>query len=147
MIQIKEITAPEAYSIRKEVLRDNIPTTEKMDGDFDESTIHLGAFLDGKLACVATFMQHDSPHFKDSQYRLRGMATDKSFQKQGFGIKILDAAAEKLRERGVRILWCNARIIAIDFYKKSGFEIIGEEFDVHLIGPHYVMFKNLNHDT
>ena len=40
MIQVKEITAPEAYTIRKDVLRDNIPLTEKMDGDFDESTIN-----------------------------------------------------------------------------------------------------------
>ena len=143
MIRITEIAAPQAYEIRKDVLRDGIPLTEKMDGDFDESTIHLGVFVDGVLTCVATFMQHDSPHFSGFQYRLRGMATHKNYQQQGLGKMILEKAEQLLSQKRVDVLWCNARVIALNFYKKSGYQIIGEEFDVHLIGPHYVMFKKL----
>lgn len=146
MIRIDEITAPQAYEIRKDVLRDGILLTEKMDGDFDKTTIHLGVFVDGILACVATFMQHDSPHFSGNQYRLRGMATHKNYQHQGLGKIILERAEQLLTQKNSAILWCNARVFALDFYKKSGYQIIGEEFDVHLIGPHFVMFKKLKDD-
>ena len=143
MVQIKEISAPEAYAIRKDVLRDAIPLTEKMDGDFDPTTFHLGAFVDDELACVATFMQHDSPYFSESQYRLRGMATHKSYQHQGLGKSVLENAEQMLLKKKVNILWCNARVIAIKFYENCGYKIIGKEFNVHLVGPHYVMFKKI----
>ncbi len=146
MIRIKEITAPQAYEIRKDILRDGIPLTEKMDGDFDKSTLHLGVFVDDVLACVATFMQHDSFHFSGAQYRLRGMATHRAYQHQGLGKIILEWAEQLLVKKKVDILWCNARVFALDFYKKSGYQIIGEEFDVNLIGPHFVMFKKLKND-
>ncbi|MFK5879429.1 MAG: GNAT family N-acetyltransferase [Flavobacteriaceae bacterium] len=146
MIRIEEITAPQAYKIRKDVLRDGIPLTEKMDGDFDESTIHLGVFVDGVLACVATFMQHDSLYFSGFQYRLRGMATHIAYQHKGLGKIILEWAEQLLTQKNVDILWCNARVVALGFYKKSGYQIIGTEFVVHLIGPHFVMFKNLKND-
>lgn len=146
MIHIAEINAPQAYKIRKDVLRDGISLTEKMDGDFDKSTIHLGVFVDDVLACVATFMQHDSPHFSGAQYRLRGMATHKEYQQQGLGKIILERAEQLLSQKRVAVLWCNARVVALDFYRKSGYQIIGDKFDVHLIGPHFVMFKNLNND-
>lgn len=145
MIAIRKIEAPEAYAVRKAVLRDQIPLTEKMDGDFDETSFHLGAFVDGELACVATFMQHDSSHFSGLQYRLRGMATAKEHQFKGLGKAILDEAVKILQSMQVSILWCNARVLAIPFYKNCGFEVIGNEFDVHLIGPHFVMYKELNH--
>lgn len=146
MIRIDEITAPQAYEIREDVLRDGIPLTEKMDGDFDESTFHLGVSVDGVLACVASFMKHDSPHFSGFQYRLRGMATHKNFQHRGLGKRILAKAEQLLSQKNVDVLWCNARVVALDFYKNNGYQIVGAEFDVHLIGPHYVMFKKLKND-
>jgi len=112
MIRIDEITAPQAYEIRKDVLRDGISLTEKMDGDFDETTFHLGVFVDDVLACVATFMQHDSPHFYGVQYRLRGMATHKNYQHKGLGKIILAKAEQLLAKKKVDVLWCNARVIA-----------------------------------
>ena len=143
MITIKEISAPETYTIRKAVLRENIPLTEKMEGDFDSSTIHLGVYVNNELQCVATFMPHESSHFTGKQYRLRGMATSKDAQGLGLGRKVLEAAATKLRTMDIDVLWCNARVVALDFYKKCGYHIIGDEFDVHLVGPHYVMYKML----
>ena len=74
------------------------------------------------------------------------MATHKDYQHQGLGKVILDRAEQLLSQKNVDILWCNARVVALNFYRKSGYQIIGEEFDVHLIGPHFVMFKNLKND-
>ena len=41
------------------------------------------------------------------------------------------------------MVWCNARINAVAFYKKEGFKIIGDEFEIPDIGPHFLMAKNL----
>ena len=143
MIEIKKISALDTYEIRKDILRENMLLTEKMDGDFDASTIHLGAFINNELGCVATFMQHNSDHFKGSQYRLRGMATHRERQHQGLGKNILEEAEKVLLDKGVDVLWCNARVFALKFYKNCGYKVIGEEFDVHLVGPHFVMYKEL----
>jgi predicted GNAT family N-acyltransferase len=143
MIRIKNISAIETYEIRKDVLRENSSLTEKMDGDFDIGTIHLGAFINSELGCVATFMQHQSNYFKGSQYRLRGMATHREQQHQGLGKKMLSEAERILLDQNVNILWCNARVFALEFYKSCGYKVIGEEFEVHLVGPHYVMYKEL----
>ena len=143
MIEIKKISASETYEIRKNILRENSSLTEKMDGDFDIYTIHLGVYINGKLGCVATFMQHNSDYFEGSQYRLRGMATQREYQHQGLGKKVLAEAERILLNKGVKILWCNARVFTLKFYKNCGYKTIGEEFEVHLVGPHYVMYKEL----
>lgn len=143
MIQIREISSYETYEIRKDVLRDNIALTEKMDGDFDGSTIHFGVFKNEELVCVATFMQHNNTHFKGLQYRLRGMGAKKEFQHKGFGKIIIEEAIKILKEKEVTVLWCNARVFALKFYKNCGFKIIGDQFNVPLVGPHFVMYKTI----
>jgi ribosomal protein S18 acetylase RimI-like enzyme len=141
MIEIKLISAEETYEIRKEILRKNIPLTEKTEGDFKESTFHLGAFIDGELVSVATFVENKNSYFKGNQYRLRGMATDRVYQGKGLGRKLILKAEEILKVRKADVLWFNARIGALDFYKKLGYEIIGEEFDIQYIGGHFNMYK------
>ena len=143
MIEIRKVSVQETYEIRKGILRENIPLTEKMDGVFDSDTIHLGVFKDKELTCIATFMQHDNDHFKGSQYRLRGMATHKDFQHQGLGKKIIEEAERILLEMDVEVLWCNARVLAVQFYEKCGFKVEGSDFDIRLIGQHFVMYKKL----
>jgi len=36
-------------------------------------------------------------------------------------------------------LWCNARLSAVPFYRASRWCIVGDEFDISGIGPHYRM--------
>jgi GNAT superfamily N-acetyltransferase len=142
-IEIKLIAAPETYALRLQELRKNMTLSEKIPGDFDESTVHLGLFEDDQLACIATFMPANSDLFKEKQYRLRGMATDEIHQKKGYGKAVLLKAEELLKERGIDLIWCNARVVALGFYKKLGYETIGEEFDIPQIGGHFVMFKRI----
>ncbi len=47
--------------------------------------------------------------------------------------------------RGRRLLWCNARVVALGFYTKLGLHTEGDEFDIPGIGPHYVMTRWLAH--
>jgi len=80
-------------------------------------------------------------------YQLRGMATKQKEQGKGFGRQILEAEIDYLREQtDATLLWCNARLPAVDFYKKFGFEFVGEEFEVEGIGPHRVGYFILDSD-
>ncbi|MCF6279374.1 MAG: GNAT family N-acetyltransferase [Flavobacteriaceae bacterium] len=146
MIEIKFISTEETYEIRKDVLRKNISLTEKNKDDFDDSTFHLGGFIDDELVSVATFMQNEHKYFQGLQYRLRGMATLDKYQRKGLGKGFILKAEEVLKEKNVDILWCNARVLALNFYKKLGFIIKGSKFDITLIGDHYVMYKILKDD-
>ncbi len=143
MIQIREIKAEDTYQIRKKELRKNITLSEKVPGDFDENTIHLGVFDLDELVCVATFMKTKSPAFRGEQYQLRGMATEETHQRKGLGTAVLLEAEDILIKKDVDILWCNARVSALDFYKKLGYKTVGEVFKIPQIGPHYVMYKKL----
>ena len=51
---------------------------------------------------------------------------------------------KELKNRDCDMVWCNARLVAVDFYKSSGFKITGEIFDIVEIGPHYYMYKEID---
>ncbi|MFD1294414.1 GNAT family N-acetyltransferase [Lutibacter holmesii] len=143
MINIKKISAEDTYAIRLEVLRENIPLPYKFNGDFDENTFHLGAFSNNKLIAVSSFMSMSKTEFKGLQYQLRGMATLQSFHGKGAGKLMVKKAVELLKANSIDVLWCNAREVAVPFYLKQGFTVVGELFDIEFVGPHYVMKKEL----
>lgn len=143
MIQVKQISPEETYEIRKDVLRRNIILTEKNKEDLLITTFHFGGFDDGKLIGIATFIQNDNDLFEGFQYRLRGMATLDAYQGKGIGRSVLKESIKFLKEKKVKFLWCNARTSALNFYQKLGFKAVGTEFDVYLIGPHYLMYIDI----
>jgi len=143
MIEIKKIKASDTYNIRLEVLRNGIPLPVEFNGDNDSNTIHLGAFKNGNLIAVSSFMKASKEDFKGEQYQLRGMATLPEFQGLGAGKLMMLEAFDIFKNLKIDCLWCNARIIAVDFYKKLGFQTFGNVFDIKFIGNHYVMYKYL----
>ncbi len=143
MIEIKNISAQETYAIRLEVLRKDIDLPYKFNGDLDKDTFHLGAFKEDKLIAVSSFMKVKNRNFKGVQYQLRGMATLTQYQGFGIGKQLIIKAEKILKPLNIDCLWCNARVIAVDFYKKQGFKTFGEVFDIPLIGGHYSMYKYL----
>jgi len=44
---------------------------------------------------------------------------------------------------GKPLIWCNARTSAVEFYRKLGWEILGTEFDVPDVGPHFHMWRRV----
>jgi predicted GNAT family N-acyltransferase len=143
MIQIKEISAEETFPIRLEVLRKNIPLPYEFNGDFDEDTIHLGAFEGNKLIAVSSYMKASNKNFEGNQYQLRGMATLTEYQGFGAGKLMFEKAVQILKKKNCKVLWCNARIAAVEFYKKQGFQTYGEKFEISYVGDHYVMLKEI----
>ena len=145
MIEIRKIKAKETYPIRLEVLRKNIPLPLVFDGDLDDDTFHLGAFKDGVLIAVSSFMKVNKSNFEGEQYQLRGMATLVEYRGLGAGKLMMQKAFSILNDLQIDCLWCNARVVAVKFYKKLGLETVGNLFEIKPVGNHYVMFKNLNH--
>lgn len=142
-IMVKEIGAEETFPLRASILRNNIPLPISFEGDNTPTTIHLGAYSVGELVGVCSFMKSISPLVQGNQYQLRGMATSEDFQGKGIGKLMLITAIDMLKNRGVTTLWCKAREIAVAFYKKQGFKIIGNPFEIKYIGSHYIMFKKI----
>lgn len=143
MIQIKEIRVEDTYPIRKAVLRKNMTLTHEMPGDHDSDSVHLGVFDQNKLVCAGSFMKNNRDEFTGHQYQLRGMATAEHSQGKGYGQILLNEAEKYFKAREIDLIWCNARVSALEFYKKSGYKAVGEVFDVPQVGPHFVMFKKL----
>lgn len=143
MIRIIKLKAEDTYSIRKEVLRKNMTLSHKMKGDHDSDALHLGIYKSEKLVCIGSFMKATRADLSGRQYQLRGMATSGSAQGKGYGKLLLQEAETILKNKDIDIIWCNARVVAIDFYKKMGYQVIGEVFEAPQIGPHYVMYKKL----
>lgn len=141
---IHEITSAETYAVRHPVLRAGRPLeTCAMPGDDAEDTFHLGLFDEDKLIGVVTFMNASKSQFTGKQYQLRGMAVLDGYQGKGLGNLLVAAGETRLKAAGYKLLWCNARIKALNFYTRKGFKIEGEPFEIDPIGTHYLLYKNL----
>jgi len=143
MIDVKRIKAEETYAIRKEVLRKNIELPFIFNGDLDKDSFHLGLFLDHNLIGIVSFMKSACKDLNGNQYQLRGMATLDQYQGKGYGQQLIKFGSEVLKEKQMELVWCNARVAAVNFYKKLGFKTIDKEFYIPKIGGHFVMFKKL----
>jgi ribosomal protein S18 acetylase RimI-like enzyme len=105
---------------------------------------HLGVFIDSKLIGVCSFFKYNHQLLTEEfQYQLRGMAVLNTYQNKGLGNILLNYGETLLKEKNTNIIWCNAREKALNFYKKMGYEIIGEPFNIKDIGLHYVLWKKL----
>lgn len=142
-MEVKQIEAKDTYPIRQLVLREGRPIEScHFTGDHDELTFHLGGFMQDKLASVASFYFHTHDHFLEPyQFQLRGMATLPEFQAQGLSKALLQTAFPLIQKNHVKLLWCNARLGAVDFYSKMGFEKDSEIFEIPDVGPHRLMHK------
>ncbi|HVM13278.1 MAG TPA: GNAT family N-acetyltransferase, partial [Egibacteraceae bacterium] len=104
---------------------------------------HLGAFDGQRLVGIASLYREDRAGGPPGGWRLRGMATDADVRGTGFGAALLGGCVEHVVAEGGAELWCNARLSAVGFYRRAGFEVLSEEFDVPGIGLHVVMARAL----
>ena len=112
--------------------------------DYELDTFHMAYISNEKIVTCATFYPEKSTKIKsENAYRLRGMATDSNFQRKGYASDLMEESFKKLKNRDCDMVWCNARLVAVDFYKSVGFKITGEIFDIEGIGPHYYMYKEI----
>ncbi|MEP3839033.1 MAG: GNAT family N-acetyltransferase [Algibacter sp.] len=109
-----------------------------------ETTLHFGLFKNHNLIGVCSFFKNSNPNIPPTQqYQLRGMAILKAYQNQGFGKLILNHGEKFLKNKNIKIIWCNAREVAVPFYKSNNYTRIGNSFNIKDIGSHFVMYKTL----
>ncbi|MBT4792770.1 MAG: GNAT family N-acetyltransferase, partial [Halobacteriovoraceae bacterium] len=110
-MNVKQIDAKDTYQLRNIVLRPNLPVKScHFDHDKDESTFHLAAYIDDKLASIASFYMLNNDKLDDNfQYQLRGMATLVEYRAQGLSSALLRTAFPLIKKNHINTLWCNAR--------------------------------------
>ena len=141
---IKQINKEKTYIVRHPVLRPGKPISSCiMPGDELASTIHLGAFVEDNIVGVCTLMVNNHEALPLTQaIQLRGMAVLDGYKGLGIGKKLLTFGEELVQDR-FDVMWMNARIVAVPFYEKLQYQIIGNVFDIPGIGDHYTMYKKL----
>ena len=137
---------PEAtHDLRRRVLRQHRPeAVVDFQGDQVEGAFHLGAVDEaGEVVGVVSLFPEPAPHRPERRaLRLRGMAVEPSVQGTGVGAALLGAAVAGARERGYEVMWANSRDTALEFYRRRGWEVVGEGFES--VGlPHHVVVLDL----
>ena len=144
-IKVYWVNSEEIRTLRHKALRQGKPfATTKYKKDNEQETFHLACFENKEIVSCATFYPEKKPEIQSKKaYRLRGMATKEKHRKKGIGKEIMLTAFKIIKEKKGDLIWCNARLVAIDFYKKAGLKTTGNQFNISDIGPHYVMYKKL----
>ena len=144
-VNITKVDAEKVRPLRHSELRkgQDFSTTSYLE-DYKADTFHMGCIVDEKIVTCASFYPEKSIKIKSNNaYRLRGMATDSNFQRKGYATDLMMESFKELKEKESDLLWCNARLVAVDFYKSVGLKITGDLFDIQGIGPHYYMYKEI----
>jgi len=104
----------------------------------EKTDILIGTFEDEEIigCCILTPID-------DEVIQLRQMAVRSNYRGKGIGGAIIEFAEQVAKENRFSILRMHARDPVIDFYKKCGYEIYGEQFFEVGIG-HHKMQKQLS---
>lgn len=142
---IKLVPLELVLPLRSKMLRNGADMNECVfPTDEIAGVFHLAYYAnENEIATVATFFPQDMQGRDDIGYQLRGMATAEAYFGKGYGAALVKYAVDYIKKAKAEYIWCNARSSATAFYKKQGFEIVSEEFEIPGVGPHYIMILNL----
>jgi len=111
--------------LRSDILR--VPLGKKLstsDTLGEDRQLHFGCFSDHELnACVVAKSTNNKARVK-----LRQMAVATSFQGKGVGKRLVLDFEVFLKALGVSEIELSARATAILFYKKLGYEVVGDPY-------------------
>jgi len=142
---IRFIQVEELLPLRNVLLRGGKLTNDECRFPTDSlpGAFHLGYYIGQELVCIASFHPQSYGSYAGTGYQLRGMATIEKLRGKGIGNQLLNFAIVYLRGQKANYIWCNARKKALQFYLNIGFEVISAEFEVPVIGPHYVLYVKI----
>lgn len=78
----------------------------------------------------------------DELIQLRQMAVREELQRSGIGRELMGFAEDTAREKGFKTLMMHAREVAVAFYERLGYRVVGEQF-LEVGIPHREMNKAL----
>ena len=141
IIEYKSKVYEDMIALRSRVLREPLGLVFS-DEDFlqDANDILLGLSTDLSEKIVACCIL--SPQ-NNGMVKLRQMAVDDTAQKTGLGTSMLGFAEYVVAKNGFETITIHARKVAVGFYEKYGYKVVGEEFfEVNI--PHFEMEKQIN---
>jgi ribosomal protein S18 acetylase RimI-like enzyme len=133
-LHVRAVALERTRELRQVVLRPH-ETVEAMAFGEASGAFAVGAFLGEELVSVGII----APDGEPGGWRIRGMATAPGARGRGAGSGVLEALLGHAHAAGARRIWCNARTPARRFYERAGFRVTSEEFELPMIGPHFVM--------
>ena len=144
-LTVKQTNFEKIRTLRHQVLRPGKPfSSTEYKKDTDKNTIHLVCeYKKNIITCATFYPQPTKKKPSKKAYRLRGMATDPKYRRRGCGKTLMITSFSLLKEKRCEILWCKARLIAVEFYESLGFKKEGKIFNIEGIGPHYYMYKTI----
>jgi ADP-ribose pyrophosphatase len=133
-VSVRRASVPEILDLRWRVLRAGRPRDTAHLSDDDDATRHWALTEgDAVVGCVSV-MAAPEPDGA-ATWQLRGMAVDPSLQGTGRGTELLHGCMHAVDAP----MWCNARIRAVPFYRRAGWRVTSETFDIPNVGPHQRM--------
>lgn len=129
----------EVLALRQRVLRAPLGMDIMNDDLRDEphQTIAIAVHQNRVVACVM------AKNLPTNSWKLRQMAVDPSYQKQGIGAALVLFMEKEAEKRRIDEIALHARETAVGFYEKLGYVVLGERFTEVGI-PHWYMQKNMN---
>lgn len=125
---IVELSAEHTHALRRRVLRAGTPSDDVTFED-DDVALHLAALRPehpDTILGVSTWLQQGYAEMPDvSAWRLRGMATAPEVRGQGAGGELVRTGLDRAARAGAQVVWARARLSAVSFYERLGFEAVG----------------------
>ncbi len=128
------------FRFRWQLLREPLGLERGSEQDeLEHSAFHLAAFNKERIIAVGRLQIE-----KNNTARIRYMAVDNAFRKQGIGSHVLIELEKYAITENIKNCWLYARETAAPFYTKNHYRISGEAVS-DLAIPHLRMQKTLNY--
>lgn len=141
---VRRVPAAATVALRAEVLRPGLPPEVVVKPDDDDPDTWFFAAVEPGGRPVATVNVRPAAPPWDAEgrgyWQLRGMATAADARGHGHARAVLAAALGHVDRVGARV-WCNARTGALGFYRRFGFEGVGEVWHDPVSGPHLCLLR------
>ena len=114
----------QCFAIRRSVFveEQQVAPEEEYD-EFEDSSKHFLAFLNNKPAGTARY------RFIGNKIKLERFAVLKEYRHEGVGIALVKKLLEESLAQNPSKIYLHAQVQVISFYKKFGFETVGDLFE------------------
>lgn len=145
--RVERVPTADVLELRSAVLRTGTPSSDPGFPEDDlPGTFHLAVRSpDGAVIATSTWLPRAFPPEPDlAALQLRGMATALDRQGAGLGSVLVEAGVGVARDLGCALVWARARDSALGFYRRAGFDVVGDGFvDATTALPHHLVARAL----
>lgn len=127
---------PQAEKLRWDVLIEPYEHVEPVDfHDDDPHSTHVAAVEDGRVVGYARLIEQGDVG------QIRHVTVHPDLQRSGLGTVMMAALVTDARNRGLRQVWLNSRMPAVPFYKRLGFQRVGDTFVTPVVKLEHVRME------